>query len=226
MSFVDDLIGQVLAALDSAGFADDTTIIFTSDHGEMLGDFGLWTKQVMFEGSAGIPMILAGPGIAAGRTVGTPVSLVDVFPTVLDAAGAPPASRPLPGRSLLEIAAAPEAPERPVLCEYHDGGPAPSCCAGAAGSWCITRASRPSFSTCPATTDEQHDLAREPDAPEFMLAACDWNRRSGRRQRALSAPSSSTCRADPDEHRDLAREPAAADMRDSRKADLRRPSSS
>ena len=66
VSFVDDLIGQVLAALDSAGFADNTTIIFTSDHGEMLGDFGLWTKQVMFEGSAGIPMILAGTGDRGG----------------------------------------------------------------------------------------------------------------------------------------------------------------
>ena len=122
VSFVDNLIGQVLAALEAGGFADDTTILFVSDHGEMLGDFGLWTKQVMFEGSVGIPAILAGPEIAVGRTVETPVSLVDVFPTVLDAAGAPRPAGPLPGRSLLDIAAAPEDPDRPVLSEYHDGG--------------------------------------------------------------------------------------------------------
>ena len=139
VSFVDDLIGRLLAALDSAGFAENTTILFTSDHGEMLGDYGLWTKQVMFEGSAGIPMVLAGPGIiggtAAGRTVDTPVSLVDVFPTVLDAMGAPAPSAPRPGRSLLEVAAAPDDPDRPVLSEYHDGGSATGAFMLRRGGW-------------------------------------------------------------------------------------------
>ena len=178
VSFVDDLIGQVLAALDSAGYADDTTIIFTSDHGEMLGDFGLWTKQVMFEGSAGIPMILAGPGSAAGRTVGTPVSLVDVFPTVLDAAGAPPhpAPGPLPGRSLMEIAAAPDAPERPVLCEYHDGGSITGAFMLRRGGWKLVHHEgfAPQLFDLSGDPDEQHDLAREPavaDVLNSMLAA-------------------------------------------------------
>ena len=176
IGFVDDLIGQVLAALDSAGFADNTTIIFTSDHGEMLGDFGLWTKQVMFEGSAGIPMILAGPGSAAGRTVGTPVSLVDVFPTVLDAAGAPPAPGPLPGRSLMEIAAAPDAPERPVLSEYHDGGSITGAFMLRRGAWKLVHHEgfAPQLFDLSADPDEQHDLAREPavaDVLNSMLAA-------------------------------------------------------
>ena len=155
VSFVDDLIGQVVTALDSAGFGENTTILFTSDHGEMLGDFGLWTKQVMFEGSAGIPMILTGPGVAAGRTVDTPVSLVDVFPTVLDAAGAPPHSGPLstlPGPPAAGIAAVPEEPGRPVFFQYHGRrfATALHACAGRLELVNSRRLIRPVFRPCPA----------------------------------------------------------------------------
>ena len=167
VSFVDDLIGRVLAALDSAGFAENTTILFTSDHGEMLGDYGIWTKQVMFEGSAGIPMILAGPGTmagtAAGRTVDTPVSLVDVFPTVLDAMGAPAPSAPLPGRSLLEVAAAPEDPARPVLSEYHDGGSVTGAFMLRRGGWKLVHHEgfAPQLFDLSGDPDERCDLAAD-----------------------------------------------------------------
>ena len=60
VSFMDDCIGRMLAALDAAGLAEDTLIIYTSDHGELLGDHGMWTKQVMYEASAGIPLIMRG----------------------------------------------------------------------------------------------------------------------------------------------------------------------
>ena len=168
VSFVDDLIGRVLGALDAGGFADNTTILFVSDHGEMLGDFGLWTKQAMFEGSAGIPAILAGPGIAAGRTVGTPVSLVDVFPTVLDAVGVSSDSggHPglLPGRSLLEIAAAPEDPDRPVLSEYHDGGSIAGAFMLRRGGWKLVHHEGfpPQLFDLATDPDEQCDRAAEP----------------------------------------------------------------
>ena len=174
VSFVDDLIGRVLAALDSAGFAENTTILFTSDHGEMLGDYGIWTKQVMFEGSAGIPMIMAGPGTAAGRTVDTPVSLVDVFPTVLDAMGAlrhsGPPSAPLPGRSLLEIAAAPEDPDRPVLSEYHDGGSATGAFMLRRGGWKLVHHEGfpPQLFDLAQDPDEQRDRAAEPASGDIL----------------------------------------------------------
>ena len=184
VSFVDDLIGRVLAALEAGGFADETTVLFTSDHGEMLGDYGLWTKQVMFEGSAGIPAILAGPGIvggiAAGRTVETPVSLVDVFPTVLDAVGAPPLPEPgpesgpdpLPGRSLLEIAAESDDPERPVLSEYHDGGSVTGAFMLRRGDWKLVHHEGypPQLFNLSDDPDEQRDLAAEPAAADILAS--------------------------------------------------------
>ncbi len=176
VSFVDDLIGRVLAALEAGGFADETTILFTSDHGEMLGDFGLWTKQLMFEGSAGIPALLAGPGIAPGQTVETPVSLVDVFPTVLDAVGAPPfpgaGHGPLPGRSLLEIAAAPDDPARPVLSEYHDGGSVTGAFMLRRGDWKLVHHEGfpPQLFNLSGDPDEQRDLAAEPAMAEILAS--------------------------------------------------------
>ena len=176
VSFVDDLIGRVLAALEAGGFAEETTILFTSDHGEMLGDFGLWTKQVMFEGSAGIPALLAGPGIAPGQTVETPVSLVDVFPTVLDAVDAPAfpgaAPGPLPGRSLLEIAAAPDDPARPVLSEYHDGGSVTGAFMLRRGDWKLVHHEGfpPQLFNLSGDPDEQRDLAAEPAMAEILAS--------------------------------------------------------
>jgi choline-sulfatase len=98
-------------------------IVLTADHGDMNGHRGLWTKMVMYEDSAGIPLIVAGPGVPAG-TRATQTSLIDVHQTALAATGlglsAEDAS--LHGRSLLDLAAGPEDPDRVVFSEYHDGG--------------------------------------------------------------------------------------------------------
>ena len=122
-SFVDDLIGDVLAALEASGGLDDTTILFVSDHGELNGHHGLWTKMTMHEDSAGIPMILAGAGSPVGVRK-TQTSLVDVHQTVLEAAGLGETEedQSLPGQSLFKTAAAADNPGRAVLSEYHDGG--------------------------------------------------------------------------------------------------------
>ena len=89
VSFLDDNIGKVLAALDAAGLTDSTRVIYTSDHGENLGSRGLWGKSVMYEESAAIPFIAAGPAIEAGKVVDTPISLVDCYRSVLEAVGCP-----------------------------------------------------------------------------------------------------------------------------------------
>ena len=120
VSFLDHNVGRVLGALENSGLAASTRVIYGSDHGENLGNRGLWAKSTLFDESAGIPLIMAGPDVQQGRVVKTPVSLVDGFPTILECVGAKPeaADAELPGTSLFSIASG-AATERAVLSEYH-----------------------------------------------------------------------------------------------------------
>src|SRR5581483_5583541 len=124
VTYVDHNVGRLVAALEDTGLADTTRVLYSSDHGDNLGTRGLWGKSTMYEESAGIPMIMAGPGLPEGQVSRDPVSLVDVFPTVLSWAGvAPnPADRGLPGLPLDEVARL--SPKRTILCEYHAAGAA------------------------------------------------------------------------------------------------------
>ena len=114
-TFLDAQVGKVLTALENSGQAENTLVIFTSDHGEMLGEKGFWTKSNMYESSARVPLILAGPGIAHA-TRDDPVSLIDVAPTICAAMDVP--SRQFSGHDLRQR---PDG-SRTVLSEYHDGG--------------------------------------------------------------------------------------------------------
>ena len=120
-SFIDHQIGRVLEALETAGLTENTRIIYTSDHGENAGARGLWGKSVMYEESTGIPMMVAGPDVPVGQICDTPVSLVDLYPTITQAIGITPvdAEVDLPGNSLLDIAAAGSDPERIAFSQYH-----------------------------------------------------------------------------------------------------------
>lgn len=120
-SFLDDCVGEILATLEESGQAEDTVILYLSDHGELLGDKGMWTKQVMYEASAGIPMILAGPGVPDGIVRNTAASIVDVAATALDVM-LDASDDSAPGLSLRQLAQDPDDADRTVLCEYHDGG--------------------------------------------------------------------------------------------------------
>jgi choline-sulfatase len=99
---LDEVIGQVLDALDQTGQAQNTIVVYTSDHGEMLGDHGLWLKNVLLDGAARIPMIIAGPGVPAGKVVDSPVGHVDLVRTVLELANAP-VDASLRGHSLMPL---------------------------------------------------------------------------------------------------------------------------
>ena len=120
-TFVDKLIGDVLKTLEATVFYSNTNILFLSDHGENLGARGLWGKSVMYEESVGIPLILAGDGVPKGSIVETPVSLIDVFPSILDAFNIKKPDN-MNGCSLFEIANTAEDQERVVLSEYHGAG--------------------------------------------------------------------------------------------------------
>jgi arylsulfatase A-like enzyme len=99
VSLDDEWIGRLLTRLEALGLADRTLVVFTSDHGEMLGDHGLHGKTVFYEGSAHIPLLMRLPGvIKAGTVVTAPVSHIDYYATILDYLGtAGPQSE---GRSL------------------------------------------------------------------------------------------------------------------------------
>jgi choline-sulfatase len=122
-SFLDDNVGKILRALEATGLAAETRVIYSSDHGDNLGARGLWGKSTMYEESAGIPLIMAGPDVPAARVCATPVTLVDAFPTIVEGAGAKPDPRDagLPGASWLPIAQG-RAPHRTILSEYHAAG--------------------------------------------------------------------------------------------------------
>ena len=124
VSYLDSNIGKVIAALEAAGLRDNTLIIYTTDHGENLGARRLWGKNNMYEESAAIPMIVAGPGVPEGRFSTTPVTLIDIGPTVLDAIGHNEitAREKLPGQSLIQLANAAHDPERVAFSEYYAAG--------------------------------------------------------------------------------------------------------
>lgn len=87
---IDVGVGKILAALKERGQLENTYIIFSSDHGEMLGDFGMYTKHVPYESALRVPLVVAGPGIAAGAVNSSLVELIDLNPTICDLAGLPP----------------------------------------------------------------------------------------------------------------------------------------
>ncbi|MFQ5546554.1 MAG: sulfatase-like hydrolase/transferase [Acidiferrobacterales bacterium] len=121
-SFVDDNIRQVLAALDDSGQTRDTVVIYTSDHGEMLGNHGFWAKSLMYEDSVAVPMIIAGRNIPVGVN-NTPVSLTDMAATIetVVSGGEKPAGASWQSRALPEFITRPQS-DRFILSEYHDGG--------------------------------------------------------------------------------------------------------
>jgi choline-sulfatase len=123
-SFLDAQIGEVLNALRESGLADSTRIIYTSDHGDNLGEHGLWFKSSMYDASVSVPFIISGPDIPKGNVVENNISLIDCFPTIVDAVGAELAEedRDLPGVSLLELARGETNHQRTVFSEYHAAG--------------------------------------------------------------------------------------------------------
>lgn len=123
VTFLDHQVGRILGALEESGLMENTRVIYGSDHGDNLGTRGMWGKSTLYEESAGIPLIMAGPDVPRGSVCATPVSLVDGFQTFMHALGAKAdaADAKLPGHSLLDIAHG-FVPNRTVLSEYHAAG--------------------------------------------------------------------------------------------------------
>lgn len=101
---VDDFAGQIWRALEETGQLENTIFVYSSDHGESLGEHGLWFKNNLFDGAARVPLVIAGAGIPRGVSVDTPVAHVDLVRTLLEWAGAE-APKNLRGNSLTPLMA-------------------------------------------------------------------------------------------------------------------------
>jgi choline-sulfatase len=119
VDYVDQQLGRLLESLDTSGLTDDTVVVYTSDHGEMLGTFGMWWKCSMYEDSVRVPLIVAGPGFERGARVRTPVSLFDLQASLFHATGR---ERPAAwwGEPLQTLQ--PGDADRAVFAEYHGHG--------------------------------------------------------------------------------------------------------
>jgi choline-sulfatase len=88
ITHMDEQVGEVMKAAEDMGLLANTRIAYTSDHGELFGAQGLFGKKSLYEASVGVPLLLCGPGVPQGKVSRQIVSHVDLFPTVVEAAGA------------------------------------------------------------------------------------------------------------------------------------------
>ena len=129
ISYFDDIVGRLLAVLNKTGLNENTIIVVTTDHGDMMGERGLWYKKSFFEGSCKIPLIISGK-MLSGRRSTADVSLVDLLPTLMDIAGDTTGSslvEDIEGRSLWPIAMGDDRDwQKPVFSEnLAEGATAP-----------------------------------------------------------------------------------------------------
>lgn len=157
ISYIDDLIGKVMAVLEAS--RQEAIIVFTSDHGDMLGERGLWFKMNFFEGSARVPLMIAAPGMPPGR-IEAPVSTLDLAPTLCDLAGISMAEV-MPwtdGLSLVPVAAGAE--RGAVAMEYAAEGSVAPMVALREGAWKYIRSA--------ADPELLFDLSHDPGERENM----------------------------------------------------------
>lgn len=160
VTFVDRQLGRLIEALKKSGSYNETNVIYTSDHGEMLGKFGMWWKCALYEDASRIPCIASGPDFASGVRVTTPVDLHDVQATLFASTGAERPSdwvgQPLPSIRVSDD-------QRVVFSEYHGHGVRHSAFMVRKGKWKYIH-----------HIDAPHqlfDLGRDPDELQNVYAA-------------------------------------------------------
>ncbi|MGQ7843281.1 sulfatase-like hydrolase/transferase [Granulosicoccus sp. 3-233] len=201
VSTIDAIVGDITSVVEGSSLSNNTCMAYTSDHGDNLGNRGLWGKSVMYEDSVAVPLILAGPDVPQGHVCSTPVSLVDFHPTVLDVLGierpATDMADTLPGCSLQQLASTPDEPERAVFSEYHAAGACTGMFMLRCGAFKLVAYSgyAPQLFNLEDDPGEVRDLADQPEYAavlaslrEAMAAICDIeavNRQVFEQQQAL-----------------------------------------
>ena len=168
ISYVDDKIGEILATLEAMG--QEAVILFLSDHGEMLGERGLWFKMNFFEGASRVPLMIAAPGLSPQR-IDTPVSTIDVTPTLADLAGLD-LSAVMPwtdGESLLPLIGG-QVRQTPVAMEYAAEGSVAPMVALRWGDWKYIRCAADPEMLFHLATDpaERRNRADDPEAAAVL----------------------------------------------------------
>ena len=129
-SYIDDKVGRLLDTLSALQLEEETVVVFTSDHGEMLGERGMWFKQSFYEWSVTVPLILRVPGMSSKQRVPELASLVDLVPSFLDLAShgnTPDAVTPMDGKSLIPLMRGEKARDNVVISEYTGEGVVAPC---------------------------------------------------------------------------------------------------
>jgi len=166
ISYVDERIGEILEALRRTKLMDNTVVIFCSDHGDMLGERGLWYKMSFYDASSRVPLIMAGPGIPRGHRVRSNCGQADILPTLVElAAGRAWDGYPEPpdGKSIMPLLLA-EDPERAAVSEIFSEGVAAPYLMLRKGRYKITVVEHdpPQIFDMQADPDELSNLAADP----------------------------------------------------------------
>ena len=191
VTLLDERIGRLLDALDRTGLAENTVVVYASDHGEMAGQHGIWQKQCFYESSVRVPLQMRIPATVASRLpaplparVTADVSLMDALPTLRQLAGLPTIDD-LPGRSLLAVAndeRRGDLSERPMFAEYHSQGMLRGGFMLKRGRWkyCHYVGERPQLFDMTDDPYEDNDLAGDPrhaqlvaDLDATLRSVCD-----------------------------------------------------
>jgi choline-sulfatase len=163
VEFVDESVGLVLDALEDEGLLDDTFVVYASDHGECCGAHGMWAKTSLYEDSARVPLLVMGPGVGRGLVEQSPVSLLDVFPTVSEAVGL---DRPGTFRGLSlwgQLRGEADAPRREsIFSESHAGLPA---------GMFMVRSGRYKYVECVGERPILFDLERDPEELDDLVVS-------------------------------------------------------
>ncbi len=156
-AYVDDQIGEILAGLEACALTEDTVVMLLGDHGDMLGERGLWYKMNFFEAACRIPLMISAPDRFAPRRIAASVSLLDILPTLAEIAGdgaAPVYASPVRGQSLIPHLTG-QAGHDEAIGEYLGEG--------ALAPIVMLRRGALKFIHCPIDPDQLYDLAADPD---------------------------------------------------------------
>ncbi len=185
ISYIDDLVGDLLATLRETGLAENTVIVFTTDHGDMMGERGLWYKKTFFEGASRIPLMVSWPERFDPKRVSDNVSLVDLVPTFCGLAGdahLAEAADPLDGRNLVPLL---ETGEDPSLDDTVYGE---NLAEGATAPILMVKRGSLKFITSGCDPEQLFDLDEDPfemrnvaDSPEYAASVADLRAAAVRR---------------------------------------------